>query len=44
VDSQGAFSLGDAVTSLASYEGFSAHALAMERRGPDRDQSPPSSP
>jgi histidinol dehydrogenase len=53
VASQGVTALQDTVASLASYEGFSAHALAVSRRGqgdasrearsssPDGDQSPP---
>jgi histidinol dehydrogenase len=40
VASQGACSLSDAVDSLASYEGFSAHALAVRRRGDSTGQSP----
>jgi histidinol dehydrogenase len=48
VTSGGVASLTDAVSSLAAYEGFSAHALAVRRRGlggaPDQSPAPTSDP
>ena len=48
VTSQGVPSLRDAVASLAEYEGFSAHALAVRRRGqgdkPETGPAPQSAP
>jgi histidinol dehydrogenase len=40
VASRGVSTLSDAVASLAEYEGFSAHALAVRRRGQEGDQAP----
>jgi histidinol dehydrogenase len=45
VASRGVTALGDAVTSLADYEGFPAHALAVRRRRTDNGtHQPPSDP